>query len=30
VTGPIPRLLREGAIPVDELRKVAPDLEVSG
>jgi tRNA threonylcarbamoyl adenosine modification protein (Sua5/YciO/YrdC/YwlC family) len=30
VTGPTPRLLREGAIPVDELRKVAPDLEVSG
>ncbi len=30
LTGPTPRLLREGAIPVDELRKVAPDLEISG
>jgi tRNA threonylcarbamoyl adenosine modification protein (Sua5/YciO/YrdC/YwlC family) len=30
VTGPAPRLLREGAISPDELRKVVPDLEVSG
>jgi tRNA threonylcarbamoyl adenosine modification protein (Sua5/YciO/YrdC/YwlC family) len=25
-TGPVPRVLRVGAIPVDELREVAPDL----
>jgi tRNA threonylcarbamoyl adenosine modification protein (Sua5/YciO/YrdC/YwlC family) len=25
-TGPVPRVLRVGAIPVDELRKVAPSL----
>jgi L-threonylcarbamoyladenylate synthase len=30
VTGPTARLLREGAISVDELRKVVPDLEVGG
>jgi tRNA threonylcarbamoyl adenosine modification protein (Sua5/YciO/YrdC/YwlC family) len=29
VTGPVPVLLREGAISPDELRKVVPDLEVA-
>lgn len=30
VTGPVARLLREGAISADELRKVVPDLEAGG
>jgi L-threonylcarbamoyladenylate synthase len=30
VTGPTPRLLREGALSAEELRKVVPDLEVGG
>jgi tRNA A37 threonylcarbamoyladenosine synthetase subunit TsaC/SUA5/YrdC len=29
VTGPVPVLLREGALSPDELRKVVPDLEVA-
>ncbi|MYT72436.1 L-threonylcarbamoyladenylate synthase [Streptomyces sp. cg28] len=29
VTGPVPRLLRAGALSADELRKVVPDLEVA-
>ncbi|MDG9704107.1 L-threonylcarbamoyladenylate synthase [Streptomyces sp. DH37] len=29
VTGPVPRLLRAGAISAEELRKVVPDLEVA-
>ncbi|MTE21033.1 threonylcarbamoyl-AMP synthase [Streptomyces sp. TRM43335] len=29
VTRPVPRLLREGAIGVEELRKVVPDLEAA-
>jgi tRNA A37 threonylcarbamoyladenosine synthetase subunit TsaC/SUA5/YrdC len=29
VTGPTARLLREGAIPAAELRKVVADLEVT-
>ncbi|MEE1938763.1 L-threonylcarbamoyladenylate synthase [Streptomyces sp. TRM 70361] len=29
VTGPVPRLLRAGALDADELRKVVPDLEVA-
>ncbi|MYT31479.1 MULTISPECIES: L-threonylcarbamoyladenylate synthase [unclassified Streptomyces] len=29
VTGPVPVLLREGAISAEELRKVVPELEVS-
>ncbi|GAA3930702.1 L-threonylcarbamoyladenylate synthase [Streptomyces gulbargensis] len=29
VTGPVPVLLREGALTPDELRKVVPDLEVA-
>jgi tRNA A37 threonylcarbamoyladenosine synthetase subunit TsaC/SUA5/YrdC len=29
VTREVPLLLREGAVPADELRKVVPDLEVA-
>ncbi|MEU5835170.1 L-threonylcarbamoyladenylate synthase [Streptomyces diacarni] len=30
VSGPVPLLLRAGALDADELRKVVPDLEVAG
>ncbi|HEY0696187.1 MAG TPA: L-threonylcarbamoyladenylate synthase [Micromonospora sp.] len=30
VTGDVPRLLREGAIPAQKLREVVPDLQVEG
>jgi tRNA A37 threonylcarbamoyladenosine synthetase subunit TsaC/SUA5/YrdC len=30
LTGPVPLLLRAGAVSLDELRTVAPDLQVAG
>jgi hypothetical protein len=27
VTGPVPKLLRAGAVPLEKLREVVPDIE---